>query len=74
LATAGTGDVLAGIMGALAAINFDEVAGGKAQLTDIAEAAVSVHTRAAEILASKGPIAALDLANAVSQALVSLRN
>lgn len=74
LATAGTGDVLAGIMGALAAINFDEVASGKAQLTDIAEAAILVHTRAAEILVAKGPIAALDLANAVSQALVSLRN
>lgn len=74
LATAGTGDVLAGIMGALAAINFDEVTSGNARLADIAEAAVSVHTRAADILAAKGPIAALDLANAVSQALVSLRN
>jgi hydroxyethylthiazole kinase-like uncharacterized protein yjeF len=74
LATAGTGDVLAGVIGALAAINFDEYKTGRVSLSDIAEAGVMVHSKAAEMLAKQGPIAALDLANAVSKALVALRN
>lgn len=74
LATAGTGDVLAGIIGALAALNASEIRRGEISLLQVTAASVEVHTRAATNLAMRGPIAALDLANAVSQAVVELRS
>lgn len=73
LATAGTGDVLAGIIGGLLAINHESIQSGQVSLANVAQAAVSVHSKAAEILAAEGPIAALDLANTVGEALVALR-
>jgi hydroxyethylthiazole kinase-like uncharacterized protein yjeF len=57
LATAGTGDVLAGIMGALLAANHDDF-----DSLDIAQTAVLIHAEAAKRLAETGPVAALDLA------------
>lgn len=73
LASAGTGDVLAGILGALGAINHDELVAGKIQVKDLIGAAVLVHGLAAEKASANGPLAALDLANAVSEAIVQIR-
>jgi hydroxyethylthiazole kinase-like uncharacterized protein yjeF len=58
LATAGTGDVLAGILGALVATNYIEILNDKEQLADIAASAAFIHNAAA-LLASRGsPITA----------------
>ena len=68
LATAGTGDVLAGIMGALLAANHDDF-----DPLDIAQTAVLIHAEAARRLAVKGPIAALDLADEVRHVVADWR-
>lgn len=47
LATAGTGDVLAGIMGAVVALNHERLKLGEISLADAAAAAVIVHSFAA---------------------------
>lgn len=60
LATAGTGDVLAGIMGALLASHSDDF-----DTLDIAQTAVLIHAEAARRLSATGPIASLELANTV---------
>lgn len=60
LATAGTGDVLAGIMGAILAAHHEDF-----EALDVAQTAVLIHAEAARRLAEQGPIAALDLANEV---------
>ena len=72
LATAGTGDVLAGILGALLAVHSTEVLEGRVNVADIAELAVRVHSLAAEIAAQSGPPAALDVADAVRLAVRQL--
>lgn len=59
LATAGTGDVLAGILGALLASNVG------ADLMDVAELGVKIHSEAAVRAAAEGPVAALDVAEEV---------
>ncbi|MFD0483516.1 NAD(P)H-hydrate epimerase [Kineococcus sp. GCM10028916] len=66
LATAGAGDVLAGILGAALAGRPDE---DPAQVA--ADAAV-LHGRAAALASAGGPLAALDVADAVPAALTSL--
>ena len=67
LATAGTGDVLAGVLGALAATS-------DADPLEIAASAVWLHARAAEIAAQAhgpfgGPITALDVAGHLPRAV-----
>ncbi len=59
LATAGTGDVLAGILGALVAAN------PKADGVELARFAVELHAEAARIAADAGPVSALDVAEAI---------
>ena len=61
LATAGTGDVLAGIMGALLASNTQ----GERNLIDVAELAILIHSEAAARAAEAGPVVALDVAEQV---------
>ena len=65
LATAGSGDVLAGILGALLAANAQELASGALKVTEIALAGALLHARAADVAALDGPVAALDVAEAV---------
>ena len=61
LATAGTGDVLAGIIGALVATNYIEILNSPAYLADVAAAGAFIHNQAA-LLASEGaPISASQL-------------
>ncbi len=64
LATAGTGDVLAGVAGALLAAGLSA--------HDAGAAAAWVHARAAEAASGGGPIAALDVAEAVPAIVAEL--
>ncbi|WP_166981162.1 ADP-dependent NAD(P)H-hydrate dehydratase [Paramicrobacterium fandaimingii] len=69
LATAGSGDVLAGILGAMLATSID----GDAQIVAQAAAtAALLHDRAARHASRGGPIAALDIAEALPDAVRSL--
>jgi ADP-dependent NAD(P)H-hydrate dehydratase / NAD(P)H-hydrate epimerase len=65
LATAGSGDVLAGILGALVAANSAELTSGHLTLGEIALAGALLHAQAADLAAMDGPVAALDVAEAV---------
>ena len=69
LATAGTGDVLAGIIGALLAANAEQIISEKIDLIDVCLFAIQLHSRAAEIASHDGPVAALDVAEAVRLAV-----
>lgn len=72
LATAGTGDVLAGLLGALLAANAPALAEGTADLLDIAELAVIIHSRAAQEAHKRGPVAALDVAEGIRSVMGEL--
>jgi hydroxyethylthiazole kinase-like uncharacterized protein yjeF len=66
LATAGSGDVLGGVLGALVATHADAVRdGGHAALAALAATAAWVHGRAGEDASQGGPVVALDVAEAV---------
>jgi NAD(P)H-hydrate repair Nnr-like enzyme with NAD(P)H-hydrate dehydratase domain len=68
LATAGSGDVLGGVLGALLATHSAELAGGDASvLPSLAATAAYLHGRAGERASYGGPIAALDIAEALPQ-------
>jgi len=74
LSVAGTGDVLAGILGALLALNLKRADWSATQtsMLDVAELAILIHSRAADIAAADGPVAALDVAEAVRKAVGEL--
>jgi ADP-dependent NAD(P)H-hydrate dehydratase / NAD(P)H-hydrate epimerase len=65
LATAGSGDVLAGVLGALIAINRDALDAGEISLAQIAFAGAELHARAGANAAESGPVVALDIADSV---------
>lgn len=67
LSTAGTGDVLAGILGALLAANFE--AARQNAFVDLIELGVQLHSDAAELASHAGPVVALDVAEAVRQVI-----
>ncbi|GAB2520697.1 ADP-dependent NAD(P)H-hydrate dehydratase [Paramicrobacterium agarici] len=69
LATAGTGDVLAGVLGAMLATHID---GDEQVVASTAASAALLHDRAARIASRGGPIAALDVADALPAAVRSL--
>lgn len=83
LATAGTGDVLAGILGALVASHATQVCTDPELLAPIAATAALVHDVAARLASGDGgqdpefctgaPVTALDVANAVPEAIRHLR-
>lgn len=70
LATAGTGDVLAGILGALAARHTSAVQQDPELLIELGATAVLLHDASARLAAGspEGPITALDVAHAVPRA------
>jgi hydroxyethylthiazole kinase-like uncharacterized protein yjeF len=72
LASAGTGDVLAGILGALVASRADAVAEDPGALARLAATAAVVHAETAARVSGGGPLLALDLATAVSATVASL--
>ena len=69
LATAGTGDVLAGILGALLALNKDQVT--KENLIEIGATASYIHAEAAK-LASNGPLSPSKLIDYIPQTVAHL--
>lgn len=69
LATAGTGDVLAGILGALVATNYIEILNEKDHLANLAASAAFIHNSAA-LLASRGsPITAAQVIDYIPAAI-----
>lgn len=72
LATAGTGDVLAGILGSLVATHADRVVADDGALAALAATAALVHARAAELDSRGGPLTALGVAAAVPAAIRAL--
>jgi hydroxyethylthiazole kinase-like uncharacterized protein yjeF len=69
LATAGSGDVLAGIIGALIATNYIEILNSPQRLAHVAATGAYIHNQAA-LLASKGaPISASQITNHIHEAI-----
>jgi NAD(P)H-hydrate repair Nnr-like enzyme with NAD(P)H-hydrate dehydratase domain len=69
LATAGTGDVLAGILGALVATNYIEILNDPDHLANLAASAAFIHNAAA-LLASRGsPITATQVIDYIPEAI-----
>jgi hydroxyethylthiazole kinase-like uncharacterized protein yjeF len=64
-ATAGSGDVLGGVIGALVATHAAEIAEDARRMVAYAATGAFVHAAAAEQASQGGPIAALDIAHAV---------
>lgn len=65
LATAGSGDVLAGVLGALIAINRSALDSAEISLADLALSGAELHAAAGAKAAEAGPVVALDIAEAV---------
>lgn len=72
LATAGSGDVLAGILGALLATNAARIDADADALAALAATAAFVHAAAAHRASGGGPITALDIAEAVPATIAAL--
>jgi hydroxyethylthiazole kinase-like uncharacterized protein yjeF len=72
LATAGSGDVLAGIVGALVATNYIEILNDVKRLADVAASGAYIHNQAALIASSGGPISASSIVDAIPQAVASI--
>jgi ADP-dependent NAD(P)H-hydrate dehydratase / NAD(P)H-hydrate epimerase len=74
LATAGTGDVLAGMLGALLAVNHDRVVSSENDFLNVIELAITLHSAAADLASESGPVAALDVAEAVRKVIANLHD
>jgi NAD(P)H-hydrate repair Nnr-like enzyme with NAD(P)H-hydrate dehydratase domain len=72
LATAGSGDVLAGIIGALVATNYIEILNDPNRLADIAATGAFIHNRAALAASGGGPISASALIGEIQQIVAKL--
>lgn len=73
LATAGTGDSLAGILGALVATHTPSIGADDATLTRLAATAVLIHGHAALRAGAGGPFTVLDLNAAIPGVIAGLR-
>jgi len=72
LATAGTGDVLAGIIGALVATNTVEILNDYNHLAAVAATGAFIHARAADTASNGGPINAEALIGAIPRVISQL--
>ena len=72
LATAGAGDALAGILGALLATHHEELAADPSLLAPLAATGAVLHGLAAERASSGGPLTILDLAAALPGVVADL--
>lgn len=72
LATAGSGDVLAGIIGALVATNYIEILNSKQRLAEVAATGAFIHNSAAIIASKGGPISASAIIDAIPVAIGKL--
>lgn len=72
LATAGSGDVLAGIIGALVATNYIEILNSKHRLAEVAATGAFIHNSAAVIASKGGPISASAIIDAIPIAIGKL--
>ena len=72
LATAGAGDALAGILGALVATHATEIEADDRMLARLAATASVIHGLAATRASAGGPLTVLDLAAAVSPTIAEL--
>ena len=72
LATAGAGDALAGILGALVATHAQQIQDDPAELARLAATAAVLHGLAAERASSGGPLTILSLAAAVPATIAEL--
>lgn len=71
-ATAGAGDALGGILGALVATHSRRIAGEPRLLSELAATGAYLHARAADLAGRGGPFTVLDLAVASSEAVREL--
>ncbi|MFM9151972.1 MAG: NAD(P)H-hydrate dehydratase [Candidatus Planktophila sp.] len=69
LATAGTGDVLAGIIGALTATNYIEILNDRKKLGEIAASAAYIHNSAALLASRDAPISATKIIDFIPEAI-----
>lgn len=75
LASAGTGDVLGGVIGALAATHHDRLASDATAITRLAATAAYIHGEAARRASAAwdgGPVTALDVAQAIPPVIGAL--
>jgi hydroxyethylthiazole kinase-like uncharacterized protein yjeF len=72
LATAGAGDALGGVLGALVATHASEVAGDAGLLARLAATASVIHGLAAERASGGGPLTVLDLAAELPATIAAL--
>lgn len=72
LATAGSGDVLAGILGALAATHVSQIASDPFGPAYVAATAAGLHGLASVRASRGGPIAALDVAEALPRTIAEI--
>jgi ADP-dependent NAD(P)H-hydrate dehydratase / NAD(P)H-hydrate epimerase len=71
LATAGSGDVLAGIIGALLAANAEAIGSGQADIFAIVKSSIELQARAAALAAESSTVVALDIAEAVGHVIAA---
>ncbi|MFM6940871.1 MAG: NAD(P)H-hydrate dehydratase [Candidatus Planktophila sp.] len=72
LATAGSGDVLAGIIGALVATNYIEILNDMKRLADVAATGALIHNLAAVKASKGGPISASRIVEEISEVIASI--
>ncbi len=72
LATAGSGDVLAGIIGALVATNTIEILNEKNRLAEVAATGALIHARAAIAASRGGPITAGKISEQIASTITAI--
>jgi hydroxyethylthiazole kinase-like uncharacterized protein yjeF len=72
LASAGTGDVLAGIIGALVATNYIEILNNSERLAHVAATGAFIHSRAALLASQGGPITSSDISLHIQEVIRKL--